>query len=237
MEALWLTKLFLSHLLTDFLLQPNKWINHRRTHKFGSKYLYIHTLITAVLAWLFIGWSYWLVALIIFITHTLIDGWKSGKADEPKYFLIDQALHLLVIISCWWFTFHNLTDLRVSLNDIGTDVHLWVTVTAFIFLMWPAGLLVGQLTKTWRSQLSNPEALNNGGKWIGIIERCIILVLVLQNQYEAIGLLIAAKGIIRFKEADGAERKTEYLLIGTLISISLAIVVGLAVIYLGKMVA
>ena len=53
--------------------------------------------------------------------------------------------------------------------------------------------------------------------------------LVLQNQYSAIGLLITAKGIIRFNEKDRQEVKTEYLVIGTLMSIGIAILTGLAV--------
>lgn len=232
METIWLTKLLLSHLLTDFLLQPKSWVDHRSAYRFGSKYLYLHTIITAGLAWLLIGWSYWLVVLIILVTHTIIDGWKSTRPDEPKYFLIDQALHLLVIIACWWFTFHDLPDLKMHMKDAGSNASLWIMITAFVFLTWPSGLLIGQLTKKWRNQLANSDALNSAGKWIGIIERCIILVLVLQNQYEAIGLLIAAKSIIRFNETDRPEQKTEYLLIGTLISISMAVVTGLIVIYL-----
>ena len=42
-------------------------------------------------------------------------------------------------------------------------------------------------------KIADAEALGNAGKWIGIIERLGILTLVLNHQYEAIGLLIAAK--------------------------------------------
>jgi hypothetical protein len=53
--------------------------------------------------------------------------------------------------------------------------------------------------------------------------------MVLQGQYSAIGLLVTAKGIIRFSEKDRQEIKTEYLVIGTLLSIGVAILTGLAV--------
>ncbi len=66
---------------------------------------------------------------------------------------------------------------------------------------------------------------------VGIVERIIILIFVLQNQYSAIGLLIAAKGIIRFNEKDRQEIKTEYLVIGTLLSMGIAIVTGLLIKY------
>lgn len=79
METIWLTKLILAHLLTDFLLQPDRWITDRRSKHYRSAALYLHTTITAFTAWLFIGWEYWLVAIIILITHTLIDIWKSYR--------------------------------------------------------------------------------------------------------------------------------------------------------------
>src|ERR1700752_3272047 len=96
--TIWLTKLLLSHFLTDFFLQRTKWIEERKKDHFASPYLYLHTVITAAVAWLFIGFSYWLVAIIIFATHTIIDGLKSFAPNKPKFFLIDQGLHLLVIV-------------------------------------------------------------------------------------------------------------------------------------------
>ena len=57
----------------------------------------------------------------------------------------------------------------------------------------------------------------------------MILTLALFHQYESVGLLIAAKGIIRFNDNNRTEQKTEYVVIGTLISITVAIVTGLIV--------
>lgn len=229
MEIIWLTKLLLSHLLADFVFQPGKWVKDRKVRHFASPYLYLHTLVAAALALLFAGLSYWLVAIAIFMTHTLIDGWKSYRRDEAKYFLIDQALHLGVIGICWWLTFFSNAGPETILEQAGSDPRIWIYATAVLFLTSPSGFLIGQLTKKWRQSLDNSEALESAGKWIGIIERILILVLVLQHQYEAIGLLIAAKSILRFNEHNRPEQKTEYLLIGTLISIGLAIVTGLIV--------
>jgi hypothetical protein len=229
METIWLTKLILAHLLTDFLLQPKAWIEHRREHHFSSKYLYLHTLITALFAWTFIGWQYWEVAIIILTTHTLIDGWKSKQKNSARYFLVDQLLHILVILACWWFTFYNFSDLKINWQKFTENAYLLTHITAFIFVTIPCSILIGELTNPWRNKLNKANDLANAGKWIGIIERCIIMVLVLLNQYEAIGLLIAAKSILRFSDNERSEQKTEYLLIGTMISFSLAILTGLVV--------
>ncbi len=226
---IWLTKLLLSHLLTDFILQPKKWVDDRKAKHFYSGYLYLHTFITAILAWMLTGWEYWIIAIIIFVTHTLIDGWKSYQEDKPKYFFIDQLLHLLVILTCWYFTFYTPSDITTNWEKVNSNADFWIVITAFVFLSLPVGFMIGELTKKWRTGINNSEALANAGRWIGIIERLTILILVLQNQYEAIGLLTAAKSIIRFSEANRPEEKTEYLLIGTLISVSLAIITGILV--------
>ena len=225
---IWLTKLVLAHLLTDFVLQPTKWIESRRQHHFGSGYLYLHGLITAFVALLFIGYSYWIVIIIILVTHILIDGWKSYQKDTTNYFLVDQALHLAVIISCWYFTFLKPADLLSAWKSINT-IDWWVMVTAIIFLTQPSAILIGQLTRKWRNQIPDADSLGNAGKWIGIIERIVILILVLNQQYATVGLLITAKSLLRFNEPNRLEVKTEYLLIGTLISFSVAIITGIAV--------
>ena len=228
-SSIWLTKLLLSHLMTDFVLQPRSWVDDRNQKHFASARLYLHGLTTASVAYLLMGWQYWLVASVILITHIVIDGWKSYQPQTSTYFLIDQSLHLLVITACWYFTFIKWSEVVVAWQHLDTQVPLWKTITAFVFLTSPAGILIGQITKPWRDKLPEAENLANAGKWIGIIERVIILLFVLQNQFSAIGLLVAAKGIIRFNEKDRPEIKTEYLVIGTLMSIALAVITGLLI--------
>jgi uncharacterized protein DUF3307 len=232
--SLWLTRMILSHLLTDFILQPTNWVEDRNRKHFASSKLYWHGLTTAVVAYILAGWQYWSIALIILVTHTLIDGWKSYRPQLARYFLIDQLLHLMVILGCWLLAFHDWGFVGSFWQKIRTDQHYWIILTAFVFLTSPAGILIGQLTKQWSKKIDDPEnSLANAGKWIGIAERTVVLILVLHQQYSAIGLLIAAKGIIRFNEKDRQEVKTEYLVIGTLVSIGIAILTGLAVKKLG----
>ena len=229
MASIWLIKLFLSHLITDFILQPKSWVEDRNKRHFSSGKLYLHGFVTAAFAWAMIGWQYWLIALIVLVTHVVIDGWKSYRPQTVTWFLADQLLHITVILLCWAFVFLEWTDVKQSWQKINVQEPVWKLVTGFVFLTVPAGILIGQFTKQWRDKIPDAENLANAGKWIGIIERIIILVFVLQNQYSAIGLLIAAKGIIRFNDKDRQEIKTEYLVIGTLVSIALAIITGLIV--------
>jgi hypothetical protein len=63
------------------------------------------------------------------------------------------------------------------------------------------------------------------GFWIGCIERLIILTFILANHYDAVGLLIAAKSILRVSDQQ-ARKQTEYVLLGTLCSLAFALAVG-----------
>jgi hypothetical protein len=228
-EQIWLIKLLLSHLLTDFILQPTSWIQDRNRRHFASGKLYLHGLVTAIVAILFIGVQYWPAILAILVTHILIDGWKSYRPEKITYFIIDQLLHFAVIFCCWYLYFLQAENILHAVRAATFSERFWILAIAVIALTTPSGILIGQLTKTWREKIANPESLENAGKWIGIVERMIVFIFVLLGQYAAISLLIAAKGIIRFNEKDRPEVKTEYLVIGTLMSIGIALIIGVVV--------
>ena len=65
----------------------------------------------------------------------------------------------------------------------------------------------------------------NAGRFIGMLERLLVYGFVLQGQYAAIGLILAAKSFARFKEMDERDFG-EYVLIGTLLSVTSAVAVG-----------
>lgn len=65
----------------------------------------------------------------------------------------------------------------------------------------------------------------NRGRIIGLLERVLIYAFVLSGQYGAIGFTLAAKGFTRFKELEN-RGFAEYVLIGTLLSSSLAMAAG-----------
>ena len=226
-EQVWLLKLLLAHLLTDFILQPKSWVEDRTQKHFFSAKLYLHGLVTGMVALAFAGINYWIAVCIITVTHILIDGWKSYRPKTLFYFITDQFLHMLVIFGAWYFTFIKWANVTEALSFVKNNNNLWALVTAIIFLTAPAGILIGQMTMKWREKIIGAESLANAGKWIGIIERLIVFILVMVGQFAAISLLIAAKGIIRFNEKDRPEVKTEYLVIGTLLSIGLAMITGI----------
>jgi len=85
-----------------------------------------------------------------------------------------------------------------------------------------AGFCVGTFTQRPVDD-DNPELgdLNGGGRCIGQLELALSCLFII-DQPAGIGFLVAAKSILRFEEAKN-QKLAEYVLIGTLLSFSLAI--------------
>ncbi|HOW39513.1 MAG TPA: DUF3307 domain-containing protein [Bacteroidales bacterium] len=222
---IWLIRLLAAHLISDFLLQPDSWVEAKREKQLRANEFWYHITLVTFFTVLFTGFSgWWWIAPTVFITHFLIDWWKCQSKKSWKMFLADQALHILVIFIIWKIKFpeeNTLTDL-VNISESS----FWIVLFAMTFLTRPVGVVIGMLTAQFRKQIEkfDKETLAKAGTWIGILERLVVFFLVLIEQWEAMGLLVAAKSIIRLK--DGDQKMSEYVLIGTLISISVAVLTG-----------
>jgi hypothetical protein len=64
------------------------------------------------------------------------------------------------------------------------------------------------------------------GEAIGVLERLLVVTFVLTGQLAAIGFVVAAKTLARFKQLDD-RAFAEYYLLGTLASVSIALGSGL----------
>ena len=72
-----LLQLLLAHVLTDFVLQSNKMVEHKRKYKAKSWYLYVHSALAGILTYLILQqWSAVLIPVLIGISHFFIDLWK-----------------------------------------------------------------------------------------------------------------------------------------------------------------
>ncbi len=237
-------RLLTAHLITDFLLQKKEWITERSILHYKSPTLYVHTLLTMLLAYLLLGqWSNWYIPLFIFVTHTLIDIWKSYRPALVRYFLIDQLLHVIVLlVSTFWIT-SGIDVLISNTSYILNQPGFWVYFSAYLLVTNPMGIAIGLMIKKFKVQLTQAssgvgadQTLADAGKCIGIFERMLILTFVLSQQFGAIGFLIAAKSILRFnnKDEERARKETEYVLVGTLISYAFSIFTGILVNYIIK---
>ena len=226
-----IVKLLLAHLLGDFLLQPTSWVLDKESKKHKSKYLYIHTFLHGILAWIFVGeMAFGWLALGLAIAHGFIDFLKlqfQKKKTKRTWFVIDQMLHLMTIVLIASL-YKNLTvDFSVFNNQF------WILITGILFLTKPSSIIIKNIISVWtpESKNKNDDSLENAGNYIGIFERLFIFCFILTGHFEAIGFLLAAKSIFRFGDLKEAkDRKlTEYVLIGTLLSFGIALLTGLLV--------
>lgn len=243
-DLLFLILLIYTNVLADFVLQPDKWAQDKRNRKFKSKYLYLHVLIVALLtgvaSLLFVELNTAAaIFAIIFVSHLMIDSITARYGESASALIIDQGAHLAVILSIWAFLFN--PDVSHILNYLTypTLTHISILLLGYTVVLHPSGIIISRITRGWRDSIYGTtatnkvlsfdgESLENAGKYIGYMERFLILTFILLQQYTAIGFLIAAKSILRFN----ASRKTsEYILIGTLLSFSIAILVGFVIVF------
>ncbi|MCB0472557.1 MAG: DUF3307 domain-containing protein [Flavobacteriaceae bacterium] len=233
-----LLQLVLAHVLTDFVLQSNKMVKHKRKYRLRSWYLYAHAFLAGFLTYLIIQqWNALLVPVAITVTHFIIDLWKlHQKKDNLKYFLIDQALHMLVLLIAWLWLIKGYSDLFPFIAKFFSSKLNLLILTGYLTVIFPVGFIVGKATERWQKEIATEEkersSLKKAGRYIGIFERILVLTFILSNNFSAIGFLIGAKSILRFSDTKGARKQTEYVLIGTLMSFAICIAIGLILSYL-----
>ncbi len=222
----------IAHLLGDFIFQSSN-LSTKKGNKHLTSHLF-HALIIGITSYLLsFNFGFWMASLAIAIIHLGADLLKAHCNSPSKCrsklstsFFVDQLVHILVILFVVLaYNYFFGISFYLSLPE----PKILATILAFVFCMKPANIIIINLFSVFNvktpSENSNSEedkSLVNAGKLIGIMERMITLVLILNSQYEAVGLVIAAKSILRFSST----AKSEYVLMGTLLSFGFAIFCG-----------
>lgn len=219
--------LVLAHVIGDFYLQTDGFCIHKENKKLKSWFLYAHTIAIGLLSWLMVpSWGFGLWALIIAVSHFVIDVIKLYCPKGLWSFIIDQILHIIIlgVISSAVLEFPYLL--------LYQGYSVMPFILAILLSIKPANILIKLVLKNYR--LGESESCNDiesAGALIGNLERILTIVFVMIGQYQAIGFIIAAKSILRFKDTDTA--KTEYVLAGTFLSFGIAILCGLFAVEFG----
>jgi len=216
----------LAHLLADFIFQPQQWCSVKEK-KWISKIYFYHVVIVFVSSWILsFSFSFWWAALLIALFHLFFDIMKSylfqKRFLKNKLFFIDQSLHLAMIIGIvFLFSMIQCHDpiSFISLNYI-------FIVFALISCTKPANIFIKKFMEANDILPMNENTLLKAGRIIGSLERIVSFILIAFNQFTAVGFIIGAKSILRFRDLDTA--KTEYVLIGSLLSFGIAILFGIA---------
>jgi len=233
-NSLILIKLLSAHIIADFPLQPDSWITDRREKHGKSKFLWMHSLFHGGLAWLFVfQWQAWWIGITIVITHFFIDVWKSKRPEKLRYFFVDQGSHVIIILVLWGIFTGIGPKIPGFIAQMTLNGNIWLVILGYTLVIWPIGIIIQQLIQYNFDFPEEDQGLEAAGKWIGYFERILVVTFVLVSAYSALGLLIAAKSILRISTDKSSGRKeTEYILLGTLMSWSMAIIIGILLRYL-----
>jgi hypothetical protein len=238
--------LYFAHLLTDFLFQTRRMVDGKKRGgppgylAHGAVY-YLSTLLmtAAVIPEVLFSGRFQAGFIGLVAIHLLIDIGKmsltgSGRVrDGVTAFLVDQALHLLTVwLAACWISRTSMwigdAALLVALRGVSNGMLLLAIV--YILVMFAGGYLIGYLTRPFLADVklqdeTGPQ-LQTAGMYIGWLERFLILTAVLLRSPATIGLILTAKSIVRYPEMKSI-RFAEYFLIGTLLSLTEALLGGL----------
>ncbi len=239
---------YLGHLVADFVFQTHRLVDGKRRGK-PSAYL-VHGLIHYLSAILLIGffipgsivalWTHLVIAGLALV-HLLIDFAKvqfeakrviRGGAGA---YITDQLVHFLTVVLAAWLLlpgvfFHVLTALIQTSR--GTANKYLAVPVVYVAVIFGGGYLIRLLTRSMAESVKDHgpeesgEQLQNAGLYIGWLERFLVLTALLLQSPSAVGLILATKAIARYPEFKSV-RFAEYVLIGTLLSVSLAFVGGI----------
>lgn len=225
-------RLLIAHFISDFIIQRKSWIQEKNHSHWRAPGMYFHLFWVGVLTYLLSGYySNFLLPLIVIVTHFFTDLIKSYFPDKPSAFFSDQLVHLIVLVLVVHLYFVSGSEFNQNLPQFFTDISILGVIAGYIFVIWPSSFMVAQITRPWHRQVELESGLTDAGKWIGMLERILVLTFVLINQYVGIGFLITAKSILRFNDIRQSEsrKEAEYILIGTMISFMIAIFTGIVI--------
>jgi hypothetical protein len=250
-----LVRLIVAHFLSDFVLQTNALANNKDTKGFASWHLYAHILFTGLIAMLVIWDASWLFPIFIITgIHLVVDGIKGEvnrrllNLSSPGYlFVVDQFIHITTIISVWAIASGQASTFYSDISCWIEKPNLWLIILAYTAISIPTSVVIGKMTQKWNRELNEAtsscenqrqvtngtQGLENAGKWIGIVERILILTFVLTNQISAIGFMLAAKSVFRIGDLKDSkdQKKTECINIGTFLNFLFSIFIGIPVKY------
>lgn len=233
------------HFLADFVFQSGFTEGRKGASAVRHSLIVAGTLVVCLgivqswaglTAWAILSFSA-LAALMHVVQDWLVAKWQRRSKDEiPSLvvFAADQGIHLLTL-ACIALALSNMSRPRSVFGTMGPassglePVFMSIllltlgTAVAAVFLAF----VLAPFSKL-AERTGTDTGLPRAGLWIGICERLILMLAIASGSevFAAVGFALAAKSVFRFRELD-KRSKAEYYLLGSLMSISIAVVVGL----------
>ena len=224
------------HLLADFLFQTSAYSEKKRKKlKPLLLHCFIYFIVFEILLLLILQFKKaFLLGMIISVLHFLINFIKNKlEKSFPQrrlqiwIFSINQLIHFALLIGMnYIFNLENsVSNLYIKLQEYENFKIIILYISVFSIIFEPTSVFIRKLftsisPKTYPK--ANLEELK-AGNIIGKLERIIIAILLLNNQFGVIGFVLTAKSIARFKQMENKDFAEKYL-IGTLTSFLIVLI-------------
>jgi hypothetical protein len=234
--------IYLAHLLTDFVFQTHRIVTEKRRGHWRGYLIHGLTHYLAILAIVglagparLLSLRFHLIVFSLLVVHLLVD-WtklfltKTGRVPDNTFvFSADQAAHLLTVVAAAFLVVHPpVQTILLRLNQIRLyQDKILLVLVIYVSVIFGGGYFIrGLIEPLWKEDAlhttkEHAEVLN-AGLYIGWLERFLVLTALFLQSPMTVGLILAAKSIARYPELKSV-RFAEYFLIGTLLSISVAI--------------
>lgn len=236
----------IGHFLGDYYFQTDASVENQ-TRATIVQHGLIYTIVQLLVILPFFNWAVFIAALIISVTHFVIDYVKFVYKERHKItyersviiYIIDQIVHLGIIfisgvllkLNHFSIEYHsNLQEMLLELQ-INTEWMLsWILILLIIYK--PASITIRIVLDHFEPHHKQKEdfGIPNAGALIGIFERLFILMMLYVGQYTAIGFVLTAKSVARYNKISEDPQFAEYYLLGTLLS-SLIIIISFYLIF------
>ncbi|MEM9292879.1 MAG: DUF3307 domain-containing protein [Acidobacteriota bacterium] len=248
--------LLVAHLLADFPFQTASMVEGKKQGHPRAYVLHggSHLLCSLLLLGLFlpsstIQGSTYLFLLLLVGLHLLTD-WGKERLEKKRWlpiwtlFLLDQFAHLACLV---FLSALLLPDFQATLTTAYIQLSVYhakilATLAIYLTVTFGGGYLIRFLLTQQKDddsetqapadqQLSlfnesSTESEQRLGMYIGWLERILVLTALAVKSPTTVGFIIATKSIVRFKKMDDP-RFAEYFLLGTFLSIFIALLGGL----------
>jgi hypothetical protein len=233
---------YLAHLLTDFVFQSGRLVSKKHRGEWRGYLVHGATHYIAVLVIVaiadphrFLTLNFQVIAVSLSVVHLIVDWAKLSVTksrlmpDNALVFVLDQTIHFATVIGAVLFLvrppLQTFAFCWMRIRSLQETILLVLVV--YIFVIFGGGyfirVLIGPL---WREEpgqeTKEHEEVIHAGLYIGWLERFLVLTALFLQSPATVGFILAAKSIARYPELKSV-RFAEYFLIGTLLSVSIAI--------------
>ena len=242
--------LLLAHIIGEFYFQSEK-ISKKKEMKI--EWILLHSILywgaflgVSILVFskeLFVsGMALSVIHMVIeFIKFEIIKHKQKKKGissiEKRDLYVLEQLIYILcvLVVSCY-LTYENYQITTYYIFKVFFDIvqiskiNMLYWITILLAIHKPANLTISHLISAYKPKRNINELDFTedymAGRFIGTLERIVILIFIVIGQYSAIGLVLTAKSIARYDEIAKNKITAEYYLLGTLLSTVFVIILS-----------